>query len=229
LVKRVTAAVAAALSSLIVMGPALAHVTVQPSEAVAESFETFVVQVPNERDDAATVKIEVRFPQEFAFVSFQPKPGWRRDVEMVEFDEPLEAEGEEITEGVGTVTWSGGSIDPGEFETFAFSAGPVPNGEMSFPAVQTYDSGEVVRWTGPPDAEEPAALVTGIDLGAGGEGELSVLSDLQSGHGAGGESPEGSASGEEDDDDSNMGVMLGAAGIGIGAVALLVSLRRPRR
>src|SRR5918992_1428397 len=94
-------------------------------------------------------------------------------------DAPIEAFGEEVTEGTGTVTWSGGRIEPGEFETFAFSAGPVPEGEMSFPALQTYDSGEVVRWTGPPDAEEPAARVNLFDLGTEeGQGELAVLAEL---------------------------------------------------
>lgn len=106
--------------------------------------------------------------------------GWRREVTTVDFDEPIEAFGEEVTEGTGTVTWSGGRIEPGEFETFAFSAGPVPEGDMEFKAIQTYDSGEVVRWIGPADAEQPAAHVKGLDLGLEeGEGELSAMTDLR--------------------------------------------------
>jgi LPXTG-motif cell wall-anchored protein len=31
---------------------------------------------------------------------------------------------------------------------------------LSFPTLQTYDSGRVVRWIGPPDAEKPAPRVT---------------------------------------------------------------------
>ena len=31
---------------------------------------------------------------------------------------------------------------------------------LTFKALQTYSSGEVVRWIGPPDAEEPAPQVT---------------------------------------------------------------------
>ena len=50
--------------------PASAHVTVQPNEAVAESFSKFVVRVPNEQDDASTVKVQVELPP-LAFTSFQ--------------------------------------------------------------------------------------------------------------------------------------------------------------
>jgi Domain of unkown function (DUF1775) len=55
-----------------------------------------------------------------AFVSFQDSPGWERAVEMTTLDEPLEALGEQVTE-VGTVTWQGGTIEPGEFAEFSFS------------------------------------------------------------------------------------------------------------
>ena len=68
----------------------------------------------------------------------------------------IEAFGEEVTEGVGTVTFSGGEVEPGEFVRFPFSVGPVPAGEIEVKAIQTYDSGEVVRWIGPADGDEPA-------------------------------------------------------------------------
>ncbi|HEX2266954.1 MAG TPA: YcnI family protein, partial [Actinomycetota bacterium] len=100
---------------------AMAHVTVQPSEAIAGAFSRFVVRVPTERPDAATTKVKVTLPP-LAFVSFEPKEGWTRKIEMVELDEPIEAFGQEITETVGSVTWSGGSIEPGEFDEFGFSA-----------------------------------------------------------------------------------------------------------
>src|SRR5919106_6948518 len=97
--------------AFVIADPAFAHVTVQPNEAVAGSFARFVVRVPNERDDASTIKIELQLPP-LAFVSFQDVPGWERSVEMVTLDEPIEAFGEELTEVVGTVTWEGGAIEP---------------------------------------------------------------------------------------------------------------------
>lgn len=164
--KLVVAGVAAAVTFLVAAAAAFAHVTVQPDEAVVGSFSRFVVRVPNERDDASTTAIQVELPP-LAFVSFQDAPGWERSVEMTTLDEPLEVFGEQVTEAVATVTWQGGAIAPGEFAEFGFSARmPDEPGTLEFPAIQTYDSGEVVRWIGPPDSEEPAALVDVVDLGA---------------------------------------------------------------
>ena len=121
---------------------ASAHVTVQPTEAGTGSFARFVVRVPNERDNAATTKVEVQMPEGLE-VRYQPKPGWTRTVSG------------------RTVTWEGGRIEPGEFEEFGFSTRmPDQPTTLVFPAVQTYSNGEVVNWVGPADAEEPAGRVT---------------------------------------------------------------------
>lgn len=218
---------------LLAAGPALAHVTVQPPEGVIGSFSAFVIRVPNERDNASTTKIEVEFPP-LPSVSFMDVPEWERTVQMRTLDEPLELFGEEITEVVGTVTWEGGEVEPGEFQEFPFSiAVPEEVTTLEFPAIQTYDNGEVVRWIGPPDSEEPAALVETVDLGAEeGQGELSVLAEVSGG--ASGEEPaEGEeAQGEEaaaaSDDESSLPLILAWIGVGLGAVALLVALTRRR-
>ena len=227
--RRIVMMMATAIIAGLMASPATAHVTVQPNEGIAGGFSTFFVQAPNERDDASTTKIEVQFPQVFASVSFQPVEGWEREVEMVEFDEPVEAFGEEVTEGVGTVTWTGGRIAPGEFERFAFSVGPVPEGEMEFRAIQTYSSGEVVRWIGPPDADEPAARVRGIDLGLEeGQGQLSALAQLSSGDAAGNGATgtEGETGSSDEEGNDALPIILSAIGAGLGGLALVVALTR---
>lgn len=220
---KLAAAIAAAFLSLALAAPAFAHVTVQPAEAPAGSFFRFVVRVPNERDNAATTKVEVRFPEALTFVSFQDKEGWKRNVKMKELDQPTEVFGERITEAVDSVTWSGGRIEPGEFEEFGFSARvPEREGTLEFPALQTYSSGEVVRWIGPADSEEPAARVSSVDLGAGeGEGELALLSGLS-------DRVEELQRRVDDSGSSDAGVVLGSVGVALGAVALIVSLVRRR-
>ena len=220
--KRIVTAVTAALGVVVLASPALAHVTVQPNEAIVGAFARFVVRVPNERDDAGTTKVKVELPP-LAFVSFEPKEGWKRAVENVEFDEPIDVFGEEVTEGVGSVTWSGGEIKPGEFLEFGFSA-RMPDGEeaLTFNAIQTYSSGEVVEWTGAPDSEEPAALVNVFDIGAGeGEGQLAVLARLAQGGPETEEEDDG-----EDEEDSNLGVILGGAALALSVIALGLSLRK---
>jgi uncharacterized protein YcnI len=214
------------LAWLLLAGPALAHFTVQPEEGVIGAFSRFLVRVPNERNNTSSTRVEVQFPP-LAFVSFMDVPGWERTVEMRTLDEPLEVFGEELTEVVGTVTWEGGEIQPGEFQEFGFSARmPEEPTTLEFPAIQTYDSGEVVRWIGPPDSEEPAALVDVVDLGAEeGQGELEILADLNT---SAEHSAEGGESAAPADDDSSLPLILGWVGVGLGAIALIVALARRR-
>lgn len=213
-----TAALVAALAV-----PAYAHVTVQPNEAVAGTFSRFSVRVPNERDDASTIEVSVEFPP-LAFLSFQPLDGWDRKTTTVTFDEPIDAFGNEITEGVGTVTWSGGKVKPHEFVEFGFSA-LVPGEEttLEFKATQTYDSGEVVEWTGAADSDTPAARVTLYDIGAGeGEGQLGVLNRLADGatdHEAMADDT------EESEDKDTLPLILGGTGSLLGLFALAIALK----
>jgi uncharacterized protein YcnI len=225
--RSLVAAVAAAIA-LVVAAPAYAHVTVQPNEAPTGSFSRFVVRVPNETPDTATTKVEVQFPTNVTNVGFQPKDGWDRSIKMKTLDEPIEVFGEEVTEAVDSVTWTGGSIEPGEFDEFGFSIRtPDDAGELEFPALQTYEGGEVVRWIGPADADEPAAIVNVIDTGfAEEEGELSVLARLNQSSGEPSEpETQQTAASEDDSDESNLGVILGGIGILLGAVALVLALR----
>ena len=209
---------AGALAPLAVAVPAEAHVTVQPTEAVANSFARFVVRVPNERPNASTVKVEVQLPENLVLVSFQDTPGWQRTVERRTLAQPVEVFGQRLTDYVASVTWEGGRVEPGEFEEFGFSARlPERPTTLRFPALQTYDSGEVVRWVGPPDAEEPAAQVTTLQLGgAEGVGQLRLLAQVAAG------------ASEREDEGIDAGVVLGGIGVALGAVALVVAVTRGR-
>ena len=168
-----------ALLAVAALAPAAsAHVTLQPSEVPAGGFERLDVRVPNERDDASTRKVQVKFPPGFIFVSYEPVEGWTGKVAMQKLDKPVEAFGEEHTEQVDTITFStkGKGIGPGQFRDFGLSVGlpDKPDSALTFKAVQTYSNGEVVRWIGPEDADEPAPKVTltapeGEDAAAHGE------------------------------------------------------------
>jgi periplasmic copper chaperone A len=163
-----TTIIVASVVCLAVPAVAHGHVTVQPDEVPAGGFARLDVRVPNERDDAATEKVEVEMPDGFLFVSTEPVPGWNAEVKNEKLDEPIEDHGEEITEQVKTVTFTAtepnAAIQPGQFRDFGMSVGmpsdAVEGDTLTFPALQTYDSSEVVRWIGAPDSEEPAAEVT---------------------------------------------------------------------
>jgi uncharacterized protein YcnI len=150
-----------------------AHVTVQPASAAKGSFSIFAFSVPNERDDANTVKLEVTFPTKYpiAFVSVKPMPGWTISTETTKLAKPVTTDDGQVTEAVSTITWTAtdGGLAPGQFDLFTVSAGPLPTkpSQLAFPAVQTYSSGEVVRWIQPtvkgapePDSPLPVLKLT---------------------------------------------------------------------
>jgi uncharacterized protein YcnI len=171
----VTTAVALAVTAM----PASAHVTIDTFGPVEQgSFAKLGFSVPNERDDAGTVAIRVQLPQDhpIAFVSVQPKAGWEVETTMRTLDEPLESEGGTITEAVDTITWTATGdmqINPGEFDWFWVSAGPLPSDvdSLSFPTVQTYSSGEEVAWIEPvgDDGTEPEHPAPTVELVAPGD------------------------------------------------------------
>jgi periplasmic copper chaperone A len=196
---------------------AAAHVTVDPAEAAANSFARFDIRVPTE-GGAPTTKVTLRLPKELTFVGFQPKPGWKRTVVMAKLAKPITADGETVTERVAQVTWSGGSIAPGEFDEFGISARmpDTPGKALVFPTLQTYQGGEVVRWIGPPDAEEPAPRI--LLTAAASEGDRPTETTA---------APTGAN--DESDSSSTVAIVLSIIGIVAGLIALGVALyRKPR-
>jgi len=152
-----------------------AHVTVQPSTAPAGGFTRLDVRVPNERDDEGTVKVDVKLPPGILNASYEPVPGWRVKVTREKLAKPIKVDGFDVTEQVGRIIWTGdgkqGVIAPGQFQDFGLSlAMPKgkPGSKLTFKALQTYQGGEIVRWIGPEDSDEPAPTVTLTAAAAGG-------------------------------------------------------------
>jgi uncharacterized protein YcnI len=90
---------------------ASAHVTIQPSQAPTGAFTVLNVRVPNERDDAATTKVDVQLPDGFAFVSYQRLPGWTVKMTREKAPEPLKIEGLEVPDQVKRITFTGHGRD----------------------------------------------------------------------------------------------------------------------
>ena len=160
--------VLAATGALAVPAGAEAHVTLQPTTAAAGAFTVLDIRVPNERDKASTVKVDVRFPAGFAAVSYQPVSGWKVKVIKKKLATPIQTDDGPVTEGVSRMIWTGarkglGKIAPGQFMDFPISVQiPGKAGDvLTFKALQTYSNGEVVRWIGPPHAEAARAARDG--------------------------------------------------------------------
>lgn len=141
--RRLTVLFLAAAGLLAVVAlPASAHVTVTSDGATKGGFSVITFRVPNEETDAATVALKVQLPVDhpIAFVSVQPKPGWTVTSTTTKLAKPLQAHGQDITEAVTEVEWTGGKIEPGQFDQFSIQAGPLPTDtdSLTFKAIQTY-------------------------------------------------------------------------------------------
>lgn len=217
------------------VGAASAHVTVQPPNATQGSYAKLTFRVPNERPDAATVKLAVQLPVDhpFASVSVKPLDGWTVETTTTTLATPVEREGRTpLTEAVSTITWSGGRIEPGQFQEFEVSVGPLPTDTttLSFPAIQTYSSGEEVAWIqipqeGQPEPDRPAPTLTLAPASGGGD-EAAVDS-----HGASATTEVAASTSSSSSDSKGLavtGVVLGglALVVALGALALTVR-RRP--
>jgi uncharacterized protein YcnI len=224
-IRRAIVAVVVAAVVLGVATPAFAHVTVQPSEAEQGGFATVAFQVPNERDDASTVKLEVTFPEDhpIPFVSTQPVAGWTVQVDKAKLAQPIEGEGESITEAVSKITWSGGSIEPGTFQRFPVSMGPLPKtASLVFKSVQTYSDGEAVRWieTATPGGEEPEHPAPTLTLVAAKSSDTTATTTPAT--------PSDLATSSDVDSAKTVGIIgivLGALGLIVAIVALV---RKPK-
>jgi uncharacterized protein len=218
--------------ALVAPAGAFAHVTIQPTEMPAGGFARFDVRVPNEEEDASTEKVEVQMPPGFYSVRFEPKEGWSFDVKMKKLATPVkDSFGEERTEEVDTVTISADKgnkgIEPGQFQDFGLSGGPIPGKagqSLSFPSLQTYSNGEVVRWIDKdPEAERPAPQVTLVAAEEEGGAATPPAED---------KTAENAASKEDVDDKASktLGIaalIVGGLGLVIGIAAFAASRRKP--
>ncbi|MFF0062958.1 YcnI family protein [Streptomyces sp. NPDC005279] len=237
-VSRIALATGVAASSVLLLsGTAFAHVSVQPQgEAAKGGYATVNFKVPNERDNASTVKLEVSLPTEHPLSSVmpQPVPGWKVEVTKSKLAKPLQVHGKQITEAVSKVTWTadGSKIAPGQFQQFPLSLGKLPEDadQLVFKALQTYDNKEVVRWIeeskeGAAEPESPAPVLklsaaTGDEHG-GGAKDASAKDGKNAGHDEDAKSEEAS----ESSSDTTarilgiVGILVGVAGVAFGVLA----------
>ncbi|MET4925302.1 YcnI family protein [Streptomyces sp. PSRA5] len=233
----------AASAVVLLAGPALAHVGVQPvGEAAKGGYATVNFKVPNERDDASTVKLEVNFPTEHPLASVSPQavPGWKIVVTKSKLAKPIELHGKQITEAVSKVTWTAtgdNGVGPGYFQQFPLSIGQLPEDadQLVFKTLQTYDNKKVVRWIDAPvegaEPESPApvlALTAATEDGHGAaagdkddaKGGADHASDKSDGKDGDGENAASSDSGDGTARALGIvGIVIGAAGVAFGVLA----------
>jgi uncharacterized protein len=130
----------------------------------AGDFPTVDIRVPNETDNARTVKVDVKIPPGFTALDPQQVPGWNIQLLKTKLAKPIQTDDGPVTEEVSEIVFTaakGGGTPPGYIENFpiAFSVPGKSGDTLTFKTVQTYSNGQVVRWIGPPSADQPAPTV----------------------------------------------------------------------
>jgi uncharacterized protein YcnI len=139
--RRTSLFVVAALGLVLAPG-AGAHAEITPTKVPANGVSTFVLSVAGE-ENAPTVKVAMQVPRGLANVKPPPVRGWQAEL-------------------VGRViTWKGGRIPQGESGKFQVTAQfpNTPGKRLTFPTVQTYGDGTIVRWIGPASSDTPAPTI----------------------------------------------------------------------
>ncbi len=207
-------AAGASAAVLLFAAPAAAHVTVDPGSATQGEFAKVAFRVPNEKDDASTVAVEVNLPTAtpIAEVTLRPVPGWTAQTTTTKLATPIAGDDGPVTEAVTKITWKaakGGGIKAGEYQDFEVSLGPLPKtDQVIFKVLQTYSDGDIVRWI-----DEPTAS------GAEPEHPAPVLAL----------SPPDAASGTATSDPTAGGGLLGLLGFAFGLIGLGIALMAYRR
>jgi uncharacterized protein YcnI len=158
---------ACSVLTLAFAGTAWAHVEVSPGQIPAGGTDTFTVEVPTEKE-VPTTEVRLELPEGFEVSGAEAPAGWQSEVQG------------------SALVWTGGEIPVADSEEFSFEA-TVPDeaGTFALDAIQTYEDGSVVEWTGAADSEEPAPV---LEVAAGGQAE-GEMDEPQHGdtHGSGAE------------------------------------------
>jgi uncharacterized protein YcnI len=190
---------------------AAAHIQVSPTVAAPEDAVRFDFLVPGEKTDAQTTKVALKVPAGVLPYSYADPPGWQRKLVKAPDN------------SVAQIVWIGRLAADGFAEFSVLAATPPKPGTLSWKALQFYSDGEVARWIGSPESDDPAPvteIVAGAPLqNAGGEG-------------AGGAEVEVSETDSEqsasDSSEDSTALALAIAALALAVVALGIAWRRGR-
>jgi uncharacterized protein YcnI len=228
----VVAGIAAATGAAMLFGSGIASAHVSANvigeDAAQGGYTKITFRVPNEDEKAGTTKLEVSFPTDtpLSGARTKPMPGWQSTVTMTKLAKPVEVNNTDVTDAVSKVTWTadpGTRIAPGQFQEFEVSAGPLPETDMLvMPAIQTYDSGEVVKWDTPmkDGEEEPEHPAPAIALAPAEEGGGDHHAAASGHDEASAESHDVTNAAAESSTSDDTARWLGGAGLVVGALGL---------
>ena len=142
---------AATFLSLLFAGTlAFAHVTLDTREARAGTGYKAVLKVPHGCDGSATLKVRVQIPEGVIAVKPMVKPGWQIETVKGAYGKSYPYyHGQQLSEGVKEIVWSGGKLPDEHYDEFVFAsflAADLKPGPLYIPVTQECEKGEA-RWT----------------------------------------------------------------------------------
>lgn len=157
---------------------AFAHASLDKGEATTGSYKA-VLKIPHGCDGKATNLVRIEIPEGYIGVKPMPKAGWTLETKKGDYAKKYDLHGEEVTSGVISVTWSGGSLPDEFYDEFVLSgtlAGVEAGQTLFFKSMQQCDGAEVA-WTeepaegqNPHSLEHPAPSLTILAAETGGHG-----------------------------------------------------------
>lgn len=182
---------------------ALAHATLEQSQAIAGKTTKITLRVPHGCDGQATHTVRVALPDGFYAAKPMPKAGWSLKTETGAYAQPYNNHGTVMTEGLRSVQWRDGHLEDGWYDEFILRGVVGPEVEagsvLYFKAVQDCADGSV-DWTDTSGSHDVPNPAPGLVVVAG-ESHQSH-SGHSSGHGSGHDSDHGDA-GHKDGHDHN--------------------------
>jgi periplasmic copper chaperone A len=225
--RRLAVIAGAAIAALALWAaPASAHVEPLAETAAAGDTLTTALQVPHGCNGSPTTKLAIQVPTDVEDFKPQPVAGWTLSSTMRKVDPPQTIEGETITETLDTVTWTaspGNALPDDQMQDFWFTA-QMPDEKagtvITFPTVQTCEQGET-QWIQPSKEgqAEPEHPVPAITLTKAESDDSATTS------------AEPTTSSTPSDSTTKtlaiIAIVVGAAGVVVGGIALARSSRRP--
>jgi len=136
---------------------AWAHSGFEPHSVRAGDVADLVLSLENERTDAGTVKLDLRFPegQPLIVVAVPAAAGWTATVQ-----------GGAIGSEATGIVWERPTAGPDDDPAVTMRLGPIPSGaeQLQFKVLQTYSNGEIDRWiddwpAGQPEPDAPGPVL----------------------------------------------------------------------
>ena len=113
---------AAGLLGVAATGSALAHATLETSEAPADSTYKAVIRIGHGCEGKPTQAVRVRIPAGVIVAKPMPKAGWQLATVKGHYGRSYDYYGTPVAEGVTEIAWSGGDLPDDWYDEFVFRA-----------------------------------------------------------------------------------------------------------